>query len=218
MTDLLVRDDGVELHTESRVFSVEPGPGESVNVRFDGGEIESSCVVLAAGSWVREIEGLPPYLSHAIRPIKGEVLRLGQPDEPLLRHVVRTPEVYLVPKEDGSLVIGASTEERGFERANRVGPLFEILRSAWETLPGVYELPILEMATGFRPATLDHAPMLGRVGSTRIFVAGGYYRHGILLAPFAAEQLLRYIENDEEPTSLRPFRPDRFDRGHAQRA
>ncbi len=213
MVELARKDEGVEILARRRVYAIEE-VGEAIRVLYDGGEKVSSTVVLSAGAWVREIAGIPPFLAGAIRPIKGEILRLGQPDRPLLRHIVRTPEVYLVPKADGTLVVGASTEERGFERQNRVGPLFELLRSAWETLPGVYELPLLEIASGFRPATLDHAPVIGRVDATRLFVAGGFYRHGILLAPFVAQELIRYIETDEEPTSLREFRPDRFDRGH----
>ncbi len=223
-----IEDDPEGEITEGvRIRRVEWDRRSGLRIVTDSDEIRADGIILAPGAELRSIEGLPGYLSRIVRPVKGEILRLGQPSGPLLRHVVRTPEVYLVPKADGTLVVGASTEERGFEHEVRVGPLFELLRSAWETLPGVYELPILEQGVGFRPATLDHAPIIGPVGAGPIWVVGGFYRHGILFAPWVARSLAEHILNrtdagkdgDEReygsdlPESLREFDPRRFDTG-----
>lgn len=218
-----------------RVRRIESTRSGTVRLRTSDADILADRVVLAAGAETRRIEGIPDYLRRALRPVKGEILRLGQPAGPLLSRVVRTPEVYFVPKGDGTLVVGASSEERGFEPQVRVGPLFELLRSAWETLPGVWELPILEQSVGFRPATLDHAPVIGPVGNGPVWILGGFYRHGILLAPFVAEEFAPYLEEcvqkkqsgrDDEPDtesepdlprSLARFHPGRFNRRPAQR-
>lgn len=204
-------DDGVEFREHQRITSVLE-ESTSVSVMTTGGPLASGDrLVVAPGARVSGIEGLPRVPRGTIQPIKGEIIRLRQSANRLLRHVVRTPEVYLVPKADGTLVVGASSDERGFESENRVGPTFELLRSAYETVPGVYELQIVELGVGYRPATLDHKPMIGRLGESRVYIAAGYYRHGILFSPYCAELLLRYIETDHEPEELRPFRPDRFD-------
>ncbi len=217
LLDNLEESDGVDLLSGTRIVALEEDSSGITLVSENGPVASGDRVVVAVGAYLSRIKGLPNSVRRVVQPVKGEIVRLRQSSEPLLRHVVRTPEVYLVPKSDGTLVIGASTEERGFEAENRVGPTFELLRSAYETVPGVYELPMISLGVGFRPATLDHMPMVGRLGDSRIFLASGYYRHGILFAPYCADLLLRYIENDHEPEELRPFRPDRFDHHFAQR-
>ena len=217
LVDRLVRSDRVTVVSDDRVTAIEDREG-SLRVHGESGAMyHGAHVVLAPGTRLGEIEGVPSVLKRVIQPVKGEVIRLEQSAMPVLRHVVRTPEVYLVPKGDGTLVVGASTEERGLERVNRVGPVFELLRSAYETVPGVYELPIVELGVGHRPATIDHLPMVGRVGGSNLFIAAGYYRHGILFAPYCAELLVRYIESGTEPEELQHVRPDRFDRDNDKR-
>ena len=116
-------------------------------------------VVLAAGAWVREIDGLEP--APPVRPVKGQMLalRMERPFE--LRHVVRGPDAYLAPKADGRLVIGATSEEMGFDLRVTAGGLYRLLEGAVEVVPGVEELEVIETWAGLRPASRDHAPLLG---------------------------------------------------------
>ena len=109
-------------------------------------------MLLAAGAWSRTIDGLPPASRPPVRPIKGQMLALRMdPAQPLLRHVLWAPKVYLVPRHDGRLLIGATVEERGFDPDLTAGGVLSLLEAAWRALPTIEELPIDEMWVGFRP-------------------------------------------------------------------
>jgi glycine oxidase len=142
--------------------------------------------------------------------VKGQIIRLDQSRMPLVDHVVRTPEMYLAPKSNGTLVLGASAEDRGFDASITAGPIFELLRAAWECVPGIYELPIIETTVGFRPATIDHAPLLGEWGIEGVVLATGYYRHGILFAPYAARLIVEQMVGGNNNHWLMTFSPERF--------
>jgi glycine oxidase len=155
------------------------------------------------------VEGCPG-LARLLHPVKGQILRLDQSLFPLVRHIVRTPDVYLVPKSSGMLVVGATTEERGFNEAITAGAVYDLLKAAWECLPGIYELPLIETSVGFRPATRDHLPILGAAGPANVSLALGYYRHGVLLAPIAARILANWLLRGERSAWLDQFSIDRF--------
>ncbi|MBS1910534.1 MAG: glycine oxidase ThiO [Bacteroidetes bacterium] len=190
-------------------------PGE---VRVGESVIGAERIVLATGAHADLLGPWAPRLARTIRPVKGQILRLDGSAMPLLSHVVRTPEVYLVPKANGALVVGASSEDRGFDESITAGALYELLRAAWECLPGIYELPVLETRAGFRPATPDHAPLLGEVGAHRLVLAMGYYRHGILFSPYAASLLAAWMLGGERSRWLDTFSPERFHETHAERS
>ncbi|MEP7217449.1 MAG: glycine oxidase ThiO [Bacteroidota bacterium] len=170
--------------------------------------VEAGHLVLATGAHGELLGSIG--LGGAIRPVKGQIIRLDQSAMPLLDHVVRSPEMYLVPKHDGTVVLGASSEDRGFDPSITAGEILELLRAAWECVPGIYELPIVETRVGFRPATIDHAPMLGGSGVGNISLATGYYRHGILFSPHAAAILAAYLLRGDESEWLTTFSPGRF--------
>ena len=174
-------------------------------------------LVIATGSSLSLLREIAPDLSRLVRPVKGQILRVDQSGMPLVHHVIRTPDIYFAPKSDGMLVVGASSEDRGFDSALRIGPLYETLQAAWETLPGLYELPLVESLVGFRPASLDHAPLLGETSLEGVYLATGYYRHGILFAPLAAELLADYILEGNLDERIRPFQPERFNRVQSER-
>ncbi len=156
----------------------------------DGSRVRAAQVVLAAGAWSAEIEGLPNYARVPVRPLKGQILRLRDPDGPgLLERVVRFEGGYLVPRGDGRYVLGATVEERGFERHATAGGVYELLRGARELVPGVLELQIEELSVGFRPSTPDNVPAIGRGALRGLLWATGHHRNGILLAPLTAELL-----------------------------
>ena len=194
---------------------------------FDAGEnsLAADNVVLALGARMRQLtvhdaSGDPhPGVSavlRSVRPVTGDILRLDRRAQGPVSHTIRTPECYLVPKP-GELLVGASSEDRGYDPTNRAGAVYELLRYGRETVPAIDEMPLVELEVGHRPATPDHLPILGPAGIDRLWVAGGYYRHGILFAPLAAELLARYIDRDEYDERLSHFDPRRCGRDTGQR-
>jgi glycine oxidase len=155
-------------------------------------------VVIAAGPWVGGIEGLPERARVAIRPVKGQILRLSDPAGPgMLAGVVRFEGGYLVPRGDGRYVLGATVQERGFNLAPEVGGIYELLREAHEVVPGISELEIEELSVGLRPGSPDNAPAIGRGALEGLVWAAGHHRNGILLAPLTAELVAGVLTGDE---------------------
>jgi glycine oxidase len=161
-------------------------------VLADGRRLRPDQVVLAAGTGLSAIDGLASSGLPAVRPVKGHILRLGPavPIAPLLprtvRGLVHGRSVYLVPRRDGSVVVGATVEERGDDRAVRAGAVHELLSDARAIVPAIDELELREAATGLRPATPDNTPRIGRTALDGVAAAVGHYRNGILLAPLTA--------------------------------
>jgi glycine oxidase len=122
------------------------------------------------------------------------------------------PQVYFAPKSDGRLLIGATVEEMGFDTGLTGGGLFELLRQAYEALPGIYELPVDEIWAGLRPASRDDAPILGPTSVDGLVMATGHHRNGILLAPVTADYVARYLLDGTVAEAMRPFMLDRFRR------
>jgi glycine oxidase len=181
----------------------------------DGARVAARAVVLAAGAWVRGVEGLAPL--PPVRPVKGQALALRMAGPLTLRHVIRGPRAYLVPKADGRLVVGATSEELGFDERVTAGGLYRILEGAVELVPAVEELAFEAAWAGLRPAARDGAPLLGRA-APGVFLAAGHYRHGVLLAPVTADEVAREVEaalagTGETSPWLAPFSPGRFSEG-----
>jgi glycine oxidase len=206
---------GVQLREHTPVARVETDAGfERVTgvTLADGQFVAAAQVVLAAGAWIDQIDGLPAHARIPVRPVKGQLLRLRDPAGPgLLRRVVRFEGGYLVPRADGRYVLGATVEERGFELAPTAGGVFELLRDAHELVPGVSELEIEELCVGLRPGTPDNAPAIGPGALEGLTWAAGHHRNGILLAPLTAELVVELLAGNE-PSSplLAACAPDRF--------
>ncbi|MEV4890075.1 glycine oxidase ThiO [Nonomuraea sp. NPDC055795] len=150
-------------------------------------ELCAERVVLAAGAWSGSFAPVP------VRPVKGQILRLRSP-RPLLGRCVRGTvhglPVYLVPRGDGELVVGATQEELGFDTRVTAGGVYELLRDARELVPGVTELELAEVVAGLRPCTPDNLPLIGPGAEPRLLVATGHHRGGVLLAPLTAAVLM----------------------------
>jgi glycine oxidase len=194
-----------------RVTRIEHRAGrvEGVSGMAGGTPFQVACdvVVVAAGVWSGTVEGpLPPL---GLRPVKGQLVRLAGPE--LVRHVVRTPEVYLVPRHGGELLVGATMEEQGLDALPTAGATFELLREAWRVLPGIYDLAVTELSVGFRPALHDHRPVIGAAATRGLFVATGHFRNGVLLAPATAHYLAEWIVGGSPPAALAPFRLERLE-------
>ena len=173
-------------------------------------------VVLASGCWSRLLPGLPDCAKPPVRPVRGQIARLGMTPELALNTMVWYSRVatsavaYLVPKNNGHLVLGATSEEMGFDADVTAGGMFELLRAAWEVVPGIYDLPIVESMAGLRPGSRDDAPILGQTPVEGLIMATGHYRKGILLTPLTALAITEVILEGRPPEIIRPFGIDRF--------
>ncbi len=189
----------------------EPADDRRARVRgvvlANGERVRAGQVVLAAGPWSGSIDGLPAGAGVPVRPVKGQILRLRDPaGAGLLRRVLRFRGGYLVPREDGRYVLGATVEERGYTLAPTAGGVYELLRNAHELVPGLSELEIEELSVGLRPGTPDNAPAIGSGTAQGLVWATGHYRNGILLAPLTAELVAGVLTgagaNDREDEAL----------------
>jgi len=195
-------------HTEALEVCHKDGKATAVKTKDD--EIAASKVILAAGSWSRLIKGIPDEWLPPVRPVKGQVMTGTMDESCTLSMMIRSPRIYLAPKLNGRISIGASTEEKGFHTTPTIGVFRDILDEAWRTVPSIYDLEIVEFMAGLRPGSRDHAPIIGKTGIENLIYATGHYRHGILLAPVTAYELAKVIMDDEAPELLAPFSPDRF--------
>ncbi|MEW1903173.1 glycine oxidase ThiO [Streptomyces sp. NPDC086147] len=181
-----------------------------------GGELAAGQTVLAAGSLSGRLAGVPDEVLPPVRPVKGQVLRLRVPPAyaPFLsrtvRAVVRGSHVYLVPRENGELVVGATSEELGWDTTVTAGGVYELLRDAHELVPGLTELPLTETLAGLRPASPDNAPLLGPTSLPGLHLATGHYRNGVLLTPVTGDVMAEVLTTGALPDEARPFTPRRF--------
>jgi glycine oxidase len=178
----------------------------------DGRELRAGQVVLATGCWSGKGSWLPVSARPPVRPVKGQILYLhGPTDEPVSERIVATRWVYVVPRGDGRLVIGATVEERGFELTVTAGGVHELLREAYRVLPDVAELELTDAIAGLRPGTPDNAPVIGHGALEGLVVATGHYRNGILLAPVTAEAVAALLAGEEPPAPAAAMSPARFE-------
>jgi glycine oxidase len=184
-------------------------------VLADGRKHAADVVVLAAGAWsrgiARSIADMAPQSLPPVRPIKGQMLALRMDKAaPLVRHVIWGPGIYLVPRLDGRLIVGATVEEKGFDSTLTAGGLLTLLEAAWRAVPAIEELPIDEMWVGHRPGSRDDAPILGPAPLDGLIYATGHHRNGILLAPVTADTIAHLVLDGTLDPAIRPFGIERF--------
>ncbi len=179
-----------------------------------GEALAAGTTVVAAGAQTGTLAGLPACLQQ-VRPVKGQLLHLrtapfdaGAP--PLASRNLRGLEVYIVPRPDGRLVVGATVEERGADTTVTAGAVRDLLRAAWEILPGIDDLELTETVAGLRPCSPDNAPLLGPAGPEGLVAATGHFRNGVLLTPVTAETLTEVLTTGTVPDLIAPFAPGRF--------
>jgi glycine oxidase len=194
-----------------RATRVEHAGGRTVAVTGVGGEtafrVDCEVVVLAGGVWSEGVDA--PVAPLGLRPVKGQLVRLFGPE--LVRHVVRSPDVYLVPRQGGELLVGATMEEQGLDAHPTAGAVLDLLREAWRILPGVYDLAVSEISVGFRPAVRDGRPVIGAAQTRGLYVATGHFRNGVLLAPATGHHLAEWIVGGASPAALAPFGIERLE-------
>ena len=180
---------GVEVWTGTEVDAALFDGERLAGVRTAAGEeLRAATVVLAAGAWSGRAGWLPEGARPPVRPVKGQILELRSRDgEAPCTRIVSSERVYLAPRPDGRLIVGATVEEQGFDTAVTAGGVHELLREAYRLLPEVVEMELVEAAAGLRPGTPDNLPLVGPSPVAGLVWATGHYRNGILLAPLAAE-------------------------------
>jgi glycine oxidase len=180
-------------------------------VTADGREHRADRIVLATGAWAGASAWLPPRARPPVRPVKGQLLVLrGNPEQTPTDRIVTTERVYLVPRPDGRLIVGATVEERGFDLQVTAGGVHELLREAYRTLPDVAELELVETLAGLRPGTPDNAPVIGPGEIDGLLLATGHYRNGILLTPGTAEAIAAMLAGEPTPPEAQLAHPGRF--------
>ena len=207
-------DAGV-VFDDRRVARIDQRRGHVTGVRTaDGSEHPAGHVVLSAGAWSDTIEGLPDEHRPAVRPVKGQLLHLRDPSgqqvlATTVRGLVRRRSVYLVPRDDGRLVVGATQEERGFDTTVTAGATRELLDDAAAIVPGVDELELVETIAGLRPTTPDNAPVIGPSAVDGLVLATGHHRNGVLLAPITADAVTAILTGAEVDPILLAAHPER---------
>jgi glycine oxidase len=181
--------------------------------------IGCATVVVAAGCWSGGIAGLPEPLMTAVRPVKGQLLRLRLPGgmPPVLsrtvRATVRGADLYLVPRADGEMIVGATSEERGPDRTVTAGAVHDLLHDAMSVLPVASELSLAETCAGLRPGTPDNGPLAGATGLDGLLAATGHFRNGILLSAVTADAVAAWLTGQPAGAEWAPFSPARFTAG-----
>ena len=207
---------GVKL-TDAEVVRVTTSPGGQVTgVALATGEtLLAGTTVLAAGCRSASILGLPAEARPPVRPVKGQIATLRQPaGDPLvgrtLRGLVRGSSIYLVPRDDGRVAVGATVEERGWDHRPTAGGAYELLRDALALVPGLDDAELVAVRTGLRPGSPDDLPMVGPGAADGLVVATGHHRNGILLAPITAEAVAAVVTGEPPPPELAACDPRRF--------
>jgi glycine oxidase len=193
---------------QSRIASLVVTGGRATGLRLaDGASLTAGTVVLALGAWSGSLPGAPEL---PVRPVKGQVLRLRGDAllDGTVRALVRGQPVYLVPFGTDGLVVGATSEERGFDPTVTAGAVHTLLRDAIEVVPDVAELELVETLARWRPGTPDNAPLLGPSELPGLVLATGHHRNGVLLTPATADAIAELLTDGTLPPFAAPFAPD----------
>lgn len=201
-----VRNRGVDISSGTKVVSIEVTGGRATGVITDKTTYRAAKVVNCAGAWAAEFTVFPV----PVRPVKGQMVCFAMPRRDLLRHVVRSPEIYLIPRSDGRLLAGATVEEAGFDKRTVPETIQHLRRAAISMLPALEAARLLEDWAGLRPGTPDNLPILGATPVPGYFLATGHYRDGILLAPVTARVMGQFLGGQTTDFDLEPFSVVRF--------
>jgi len=195
---------GAEFTTGTYVTQVEQSENRARAVVLDdGSRIEARHVVVAAGSWSSLVGGLP-LDRGSIRPARGQIVELAM-REPILRHVVFGPGCYLVPRDDGRILVGSTLELVGYRREVTAKAVRDLLDAALKLAPSLEAATLGRTWSSFRPYTEKGHPLLGPTPIEGLVLATGHFRNGILLAPITAEIVRAVVLGQEPPVDLAPF-------------
>jgi glycine oxidase len=196
----------VDVSSGTAVTDVLIADGRVTGVATDRTHYVAPCVVNCAGAW----SGSFSRHRFPTRPVKGQMLAVASSERNLVRHVIRAPEVYLVPRSDGRIVIGSTLEEAGFDKRTDVDTISRLHKAAIQIIPALKNARMLEAWAGLRPGTPDDLPILGATSTPGYFVATGHFRDGILLTPVTAHVIAQVITGAQPDYDISGFSPQRF--------
>lgn len=202
---------GVCMETGTAVTSLKIEHDRVSGVETSRGFISADAVVIAGGAWSSLLGAGDKALPQLrIKPVRGQMLCF-QPSLPLARHVIYSPRGYVVPRRDGRLLAGSTSEHAGFEKQVTAAGVQQILAAALEISPRIASLPLTDAWAGLRPRAADTLPVLGPCAEIAgLYYATGHYRNGILLTPITGELIAGAIVDRTFPAALQIFSPDRF--------
>jgi len=199
---------GVELKQGADVTALTTDHGNVSGVESNGERFACGLVIVAAGAWSSPLlKALG--LNIEVIPALGQMIAVRSAKSPISR-VLHASDVYIVPRSDGRILIGATVEYAGFQKVIKVGATRHLLNSAVELVPSLDGAEIVETWSGLRPDTVDHLPIIGQSGARNLWLATGHFRNGILLAPLTANLIAESIINRRTSNELRPFGVERF--------
>lgn len=203
---------GATFQTESHVVSIRPGPANTVVVETQSGPLTASRVVLAAGSWSGQI-AVVGAATTPVKPIRGQLLHLAWPTTQPLRHVVWSADCYLVPWQNGRVLVGATVEDAGFDERATTAGVRDLLEAACTLVPQLWQASFSEVRVGLRPASPDSLPIIGWSAVVPgLIYATGHYRNGVLLAPLTAALVSDLVLGNGDDPALRAVSPARLGR------
>ena len=197
---------GVDISSGDGATAVSVSNGRVDGITTTKTSFHAPKVVNCAGAWSSQIA---PH-AFPTRPVKGQMLYLASPSRNLLTHAIRSPEVYLVPRSDGRILVGTTVEEAGFDKRTDIATIQRLHSAAVAKVPKLRSAKILEDWAGLRPGTPDALPILGATATPGYYVATGHFRDGILLAPITAQIMADLITGTRCPYDLTPFSAARF--------
>jgi glycine oxidase len=201
-----VKHRGVDISSGTTVAEILLSEGRVSGIRTDRTHYSAPCVVNCAGAWA----GNFPAHGFPTRPVKGQMLAVACTQHNVVRHVIRTPEVYLVPRSDGRILIGSTLEEAGYDKRTDADTIQRLHQAAICLIPALGQARILESWAGLRPGTPDNLPILGATSTPGYFAATGHFRDGILLTPVTAHAMAQVITGAHLDYDLSGFSPTRF--------
>ncbi len=212
---------GIDFSSGDQVLAIDVADGKVCGVRTNKTRFAAGTVVNCAGAWAGQIsvgtgaspvQAAPSSAGFRVptRPVKGQMLCVIMPEKEMVRHVVRTPDVYLIPRSDGRMLIGATAEEAGFDKQTVPETIQKLRQAAIDLVPRLAEARILEAWAGLRPGTPDGLPILGVTPTPGYFVATGHFRDGILLAPVTARVIGQIMTGHQPECDVSKFSAGRF--------
>ena len=195
------QQSGLEIRGNTEVRQFRP-TGKPLQVVTDSGDFACNSVINCQGAWA----GAP------VRPRKGQMLYV-QPQRPILKHVLRAPDVYIVPRSTGKILLGATVEDIGYDKTVEPAAIQDLFRAGAEYVPELASAEIIESWAGLRPGTPDDLPIMGATAVPGVFIAGGHFRNGILLAPVTARIMADMLTGNAPSMDIAQFSPSRFSVG-----
>jgi glycine oxidase len=201
---------GVELSAGVEAYGFDVDGAKAAAVQTNAGAISAGQIVIAAGAWTQGVAA-PLGFQLSVKPMRGQIVLLSTA-RPVVKHVMMTSDhrQYLVARDDGRLLVGTTLEDVGFDRRNTAEAVADMLAFATRLAPELRTAAVERAWCGFRPASGDGLPYLGRApGLENVFIASGHFRHGLWLSTGTAVVMSRLLRGEAPGVDLTPFRPER---------